>query len=454
MDRKLSEYDIFMLDVVWPSEFGEHFVDLKGLLGSEEYMSHHPDILKADFVGGRLVALPFYGDFGILYYRKDLLQKYGFTRPPETWDDLELQATTVLAGETKTNRGFTGYVAQFEAYEGLTCNLMEWLHGSGGGGLIDTDKRVTLDNPNARAMLQRVWGWTNVKNITTFTALFHREEQALAKWMDGNALFMRNWPYAASVTNTSPLLKSAYGMARLPGVTANLSGGATVGGWHLGVSKYSPNVEKAVQVLQFLTSREVQKQRVIHQGLVPTHYDLYSDPEVCASTNCGLYGSLTVVTRPSSTAATAYLAVSRAVYTSIHAYLTSQLTLDQAVQEATEMAMRAMGTWDPDGALGDPDYIDWNSAAAIALFSVTIVCIGAAIVLFAFMLINRTHRVIRAASPLFCALMIAGNLMSYSTIFTYIGVPTRVTCLLQPWVMVISFAVAMSAIVTKSWRIY
>ncbi|KAJ3262437.1 hypothetical protein HK104_006745 [Borealophlyctis nickersoniae] len=185
-------------------------------------------------------------------------------------------AVTVVAGESPTNRGFTGYVGQFDGYEGLTCNLMEWLKSSSSGKFIEDDKSVSLTNtnPSARAMLERVHGWVYEKNITSFDAMFYQESQALVKWQSRNALFMRNWPYAVSVTNAVQEFPE-YGLARLPGITANQSGAATIGGWHLGVSKYSPNVEAAVRVLQFLTSPEVQKARAIRQGVLPTHKSLY-----------------------------------------------------------------------------------------------------------------------------------------------------------------------------------
>ena len=71
---KSSSFDVAMIDVVWPGAFAPYLVDLKPKLGKEA-KQHAQGIIRNDTVDGKLVAMPWFGDFGILYYRTDLLQK-------------------------------------------------------------------------------------------------------------------------------------------------------------------------------------------------------------------------------------------------------------------------------------------------------------------------------------------------------------------------------------------
>src|SRR4051795_934438 len=121
-----SSFDVAMIDVVWPGAFAPFLADLKPKLGSTAKM-HSAGIIKNDTVGGHLVAMPWFGDFGMLYYRTDLLKKYGYSKPPTTWQQLFQMAKKIQDGEQKTNKNFYGFVFQGSAYEGLTCDALEWV---------------------------------------------------------------------------------------------------------------------------------------------------------------------------------------------------------------------------------------------------------------------------------------------------------------------------------------
>ena len=137
--------------------FAPHLLDLTSRFSAEARL-HYPALIENDTVDRRLIAMPWFGDFGMLYYRTDLLQKYGFAAPPRTWDDLERQATRIRDGERATNRTFTGFVFQGNSYEGLTCAALEWIASAGGGSVLE-EGRVTLDNPRAVEALDRARQW-------------------------------------------------------------------------------------------------------------------------------------------------------------------------------------------------------------------------------------------------------------------------------------------------------
>ncbi len=133
-----SDIDAYQIDIIWPGVVAEHAVPLQDQLG-EQAGTMFPGIVEANTVDGNLIGIPWFTDAGLLYYRTDLLEKYG-VEPPATWTDLETAAQTIMDGERADNPDFTGYVWQGKAYEGLTCNGLEWLVSQGGGTIIDTDQ--------------------------------------------------------------------------------------------------------------------------------------------------------------------------------------------------------------------------------------------------------------------------------------------------------------------------
>ena len=211
--QKSSSIDVAMIDVVWPGAFAPYLVNLKPKLGKQSKL-HIQSIVQNDTIGGKLVAMPWFGDYGILYYRTDLLKKYGYKAPPKTWGDLFKMAKKIQTGEQKTNKNFYGFVFQGNAYEGLTCNALEWIASVGGGNLISGGK-ATIDNPKARTILDAMRvqiGKTTPRGVTSY-----QEDQTEHAFDDGNAAFARNWPYQYGIGATAgSKVKGKFSVAVLP----------------------------------------------------------------------------------------------------------------------------------------------------------------------------------------------------------------------------------------------
>ena len=136
-EAQSSEVDIFEVDVIWPGDLAVHLTDLYQFEGFEEEIgAFFPAIVENNTVEGALVAMPLYTDAGLLYYRTDLLEEYGYDGPPTTWTELEEMATTIQEGERADNQDFSGFVWQGNAYEGLTCDALEWVNSFGGGEIV------------------------------------------------------------------------------------------------------------------------------------------------------------------------------------------------------------------------------------------------------------------------------------------------------------------------------
>jgi trehalose/maltose transport system substrate-binding protein len=266
---------------------------------------HFPSIVQNNLVNGKLVAMPWFTDAGVLYYRKDLLEKHG-QKPPTTWQELAASAKVVLEAEKKAgNDKLVGLVFQGKSYEGLTCTALEWVDSFGGGTIVDSKGQVTLNNPKAVEAIDffaSLMGTVVPKGV-----LSYEEEGARGAFQSGNAVFMRNWPYAWALANSKDsMVKGKVGVMALPKGGADGKSTGTLGGWQLGVPKYSKNKELAVDLVKYLTSAEEQKRRAVVGAFNPTITSLYKDEELLKANPffASLYDTFTnAVPRPTITGA-------------------------------------------------------------------------------------------------------------------------------------------------------
>jgi len=323
-EARSPDVDVFQIDVIWPGDLAEHFVDLYDYGAREVAGEHFPAIIENNTVDGRLVGIPWFTDAGLLYYRTDLLAKYGYSGPPATWDELTEMAETIQAGERAGgNPDFWGYVWQGNSYEGLTCDALEWVASYGGGSIISPSGTINVNNPAAINAISMAAGW--VGSISPNGVTSFGEEEARNMWQAGNAAFMRNWPYAYSLGNAADsVIAGQFDVSPLP-AGPNGSPAATLGGWQLAVSAYSAHPDVAADVALFMASYDEQKIRAVDGSLNPTIMSLYQDADVLAAVP--FFGSLydvfiNAVARPSTISAPDYQAVTRAFYTAVHSVLT------------------------------------------------------------------------------------------------------------------------------------
>jgi trehalose/maltose transport system substrate-binding protein len=342
---KSPDVDVYMIDVIWPGIVAPHAADLKQFFTQQELAQFFPRIVENNTIKGKLTSIPFFTDAGLLYYRTDLLQKYGYSKPPATWAELEAMATKIQAGERANNKDFWGFVFQGKSYEGLTCDALEWIYSFGGGLVVEPDGKISINNANARAALNTVRGW--VGKIAPPGVTSYAEEEARNAFQSGNAAFMRNWPYAYALgqADGSPV-KGKIGVTVLPkGPGAAGKNAATLGGWQLMVSAYSKNQKVAADLVRYFTSVEVQKDNAVNLSRLPTRPALYNDKDVLAK-NPWFKDLLPVfqnaVGRPSGVAGAKYNQVSEAFWTGVHEVISGKKSADVALREIEAKLQRIL----------------------------------------------------------------------------------------------------------------
>lgn len=323
MEARSSDIDLYYIGINDIGDFAEHFLSLNDTGALEFTAAHFPAIIENNTLNGELYAMPLYTDAGLLYYRTDLLEKYGFDGPPETWTELTEMAQTIQEGErAEGNADFWGFVWQGDAYEGLTCDALEWIASNAGGTIVSPDGVITINNENAIAAVELAASW--VGTISPISVTGWGEEESRAVWHAGNAAFMRNWPYAYTLSNNEDsAVRGVFDVSVLP--RGEGTPAATLGGWNYAVSRYSENPDIAADLALFLTAPEQQKYIAIEGSFNPTIAALYEDPEVLASNP--FFGRLYDVfvnstARPSTITAPNYQETSRLFFSAIHDVLT------------------------------------------------------------------------------------------------------------------------------------
>ncbi|MEF2070860.1 ABC transporter substrate-binding protein [Consotaella aegiceratis] len=320
-----EDIDVYRTDVVWAPQLASHFVDLTDV-AKDIADQNIPSIIESQTVDGKLIALPMFTDAPALYYRTDLLEKYGM-EPPTTWAELETDAKEIL--EKEGNSNLNGFVFQGAPYEGLTCNGLEWVASFGGGQIVSPDGEITINNEKAAAALNAAKGW--IGTIAPEGVLSYKEEEARGVWQTGNAVFMRNWPYAYALgQGGDSAVKDKFDVVKLPAGEGGDSA-ACLGGWNLAVSKYSQHQDEAIDLVKYLASAEAQKERALSTSKLPTIESVYEDSEVAEAQPIVAQWKDVVagaVPRPSAPTKKQYNEVSKDFWTAVNETLAGRGTAE------------------------------------------------------------------------------------------------------------------------------
>jgi len=272
--------DIILGDVIWTAELAESgwISDLSDRFPESEQQAFLPGSVEAIIYNGKPYGMPWYTDTGLLYYRKDLLQKSGYDGPPKTWDELK-QMTRKVRAESDIKFGF---VFQGARYEGGVCDACEFIWGHGGNVLDPEDPtKVVIDSPQAIAGLETERSMIT-DGIAPKSVTVYEESETDGVFLSGDAIFLREWPYAYALVGTSDypnLEPEQVGVSELPSADGK-PGNGTVGDQPLYISTSSKYPDEAWKFIEFVTASEQQKFRALEGSYLPTISDLYDDPEI------------------------------------------------------------------------------------------------------------------------------------------------------------------------------
>ncbi len=255
--------------------------EVDDLLEPDEWDQHMPEVIRPARGDGQMYGVPAIAVCGALMYRRDLLEEHGFSAAPATWDELIEQAQKVLIDEEDENLigfQFPGYL-----YEGLSTSFLTNLW-SNGGQVIDEDGSCTLDSEAAREALAFMHAAIHEHgitppNVTSYGGGLEPQDD----FIEGRTLFLYMLPSVLQEINQpDSALSGRVGLAPPPHGPHGERGYSFLGGWHFGIPINARAPVAAGEFIQFMASAEVQKERAMRGGPLPTITSLYRDPEVLA----------------------------------------------------------------------------------------------------------------------------------------------------------------------------
>lgn len=291
-----GEVEVFTADVPWTAEFSSN--KWISEITKNFYRDYTPEdfltnTLKSTYYNYRMWGVPWYTDIGLLFYRKDLLDKGGFSNPPKTWDEL-----ASMAKKVKSDSGIRhGFVFQGAEYEGGVANALEYIWNAGGrvltgnitvagsfGQRVIDPNVITINSANAANGLMSARNLIK-QGVTPRAVANYSEMESWQDFVSGNAVFMRNWPFALGNLGDPALYKlerEQVGIAPIPTLGTSNRSYSCQGGWNLMINRYTSDRKKeaAWKFIRFMTAPEQQKYMAINGGFLPTYKSLYDDPEI------------------------------------------------------------------------------------------------------------------------------------------------------------------------------
>lgn len=269
LNARAERPDVLQLDVIWTAEFAAAGW-IRALDDFAPTVSDFfPRSIEADRWRGSLFALPWFVDVGMLYWRTDLMSE-----PPATLEALMQRADDVMKGE---NLPF-GFVWQGARYEGLVTVFLEHLGGFG-GQILDENGTITVDSEEAVRALTYMRDAIWVRGVVPSPVLTWQEEQSRFAFQNGQAAFMRNWPYAYGLME-DPQESRVAGLFEIAVMPAGAGGSPTaaLGGSHLAINARSAHADLAFSLIAFLTAPDQMLERARVAGQFPSRRSLYEDP--------------------------------------------------------------------------------------------------------------------------------------------------------------------------------
>jgi multiple sugar transport system substrate-binding protein len=274
--------DVVQIDVTWPIQFALSgwLAPLDQYIGTEAYLSQFwPSARTIAQIGGKLYGIQRFMDIGMLYYRTDLVQKYG-GKVPQTRDEMQAMAQEIVAAESR-NGPIYGYLMAGKKIEALVDEWLEFIWSA--GIRIGVPGNLVVNGPIQIAALQYMYDLIYTSKLAPPGTDTYAPNDILAIFNNGQAPFMRNWSYAYAIANdpTRSKVQGKVGIAPVLATSGNTGHGCT-GGWVLGINAFSRYKDEAWTFINYMLSQETQTSLSLNTGLISSRPDVVTDPVVQA----------------------------------------------------------------------------------------------------------------------------------------------------------------------------
>jgi len=335
---KSDRLDVFSVDYIWTPRFAKWCEDLNPYFPTAAQQNIISPAMRSCVDDGRLVAMPLYIDIGVMYYRKDIIERLPNAdviskkiQGSISWNELiDLRNTLHYQ-----NKPF--YVFQAYDYEGLICNYFEIINSL--EPTFFSKNTINLRSDVAKRSLQYLVDLVHRQHISPLDVTEFDENKSYEYMLEHDAVFVRGWPnfvenFRKIYFDTSKFVH--IGRAALPHFPGQQPT-SVYGGWNLMVSKFSTKKEAAIEFIRFLQTEESQKMMFEMGGYIPVNKKIYIDSSYMSNyPDLGYYKGLVDrgFHRPFIED---YTRISDIISYYIHRAIKKEITVDEALEKASVM---------------------------------------------------------------------------------------------------------------------
>jgi multiple sugar transport system substrate-binding protein len=323
--------DVSLGDIAWPGQFARNKLAVPATkLVPDDYWDQFPEGLRnAAQVDGDYYMFPAYIDESFLVYRKDLLNKHSL-QVPKTWEEVASASKKLIqAGDVKT-----GFVYQGNVYEGLTCNVTEFVADAGGSLTNKDATKATVTTPEVKHALTFMNSLVK-EGVTPRAAMTYIEQSSLDAFTTGRAAFLRNWSYAYDVANSknSSNVAGKVGLTHRPGFDGGKSGMSTIGGWGNYINPHTEHPAAALAFAKWMSDSEAQQIIVDKGGVIPASQEALDSKEAAKKKRpqYEVAKEITLVPRP--TASGFYPKLSQAIFVNSNSIILGQQGVESGLKQ-------------------------------------------------------------------------------------------------------------------------
>ena len=341
LNAKDSAIDIYLIDIVNPAQyFSAGWLEpLDAYVGGPSVMKAYlPVYAQSNIVNGKVAAMPGFADAMFMYYRKDLLDKYGI-KEPKTWDELGLAAKKIQDGEKNPN--LQGLSIQGAPIEGTVCTFL-LPYWSMGKAFNDASGKMTLDKDAATKGMD-MWLKLVDQGVIKKNVAEIKTPDTVNEMKAGQVAFGISWGFAWErfKDDKDSLVQGKIGVMPLPAIAGGKSA-TCVGGWQWAVSAFSKSKAESAKLVQFLASPASSKFLAIEGSLLPTTLGVYTDADVVKAVPWFKDAANAVVAGQSRPMSPRYGEVSDAIRTTTSAIFARTKTPAEGVAEIDSRLSRVM----------------------------------------------------------------------------------------------------------------
>jgi len=274
-----SNYDVIEFDNSWVAKFleADWVIPLDDYIPAGMKEELLPGLVNTFSFDGKLYGITWNNDTRFFMYNGAMLEEAGIQEPPHTFAELVEQIET-LKEKGIANYGWADFWPQSQA---LANSHAYFLYSFGGDFFDDEGNPIFNDDAGIEA-LQFMVDALNDKVVDPASLTYEQEDAANIFYKGDTPFFLQAWPgvYAFSNDEEQSNIVGQVKVAEwIPAKSEDLQATLNLPE-AFAISKFSENKDAAWEFIEFMTSKEKDRERALNIGSLPIWSELYNDTEL------------------------------------------------------------------------------------------------------------------------------------------------------------------------------